>query len=115
MIVPMKKITATLLILLNLAVAAAPHIGHAEEWVNPGVADILRSHDCGAHEIHKDIKDHGDCLLCSRTTLFVAFVVYGQLYLDNKIELLNVPIHLTFFSFESTSSVFLRGPPAFLS
>jgi hypothetical protein len=115
MIVPFKKIVATTLILLNLAVVAAPHIGHPEDWVNPGGASTLRSHDCGAHEIHKDIKDHADCLLCSRTTHFVGFVVYGQFPLDNKIELLNVPIHLTFFSLESTSPIFLRGPPAFLS
>jgi len=115
MIVPFKKIVATTLILLNLAVVAAPHIGHPEDWVNPGGAATLRSHDCGAHEIHKDLKDHSDCLLCSRNILFVAFVVYGQFSRDNCIEVLPVPTHLTFFFCTSTPSIFLRGPPAILS
>jgi hypothetical protein len=111
----MKKTTAFLLILFNLAVAVAPHIGHADEWVNPGQADILRSHDCGAHEIHKDIKDHGDCLLCSRTTLFVAFVVYGQLSRETNIEVLPVFVHRPVPSFAFIPTIFQRGPPAILS
>jgi hypothetical protein len=115
MTVPFKKIAALTLILLNLAVVVTPHLGHEDEWVNAGTAATLRSHDCGANEIHKDLKDHSDCLLCSRTTLFVAFVIFGQLPVDNNIAFRVVPTHETHHSFESASAIFLRGPPALIS
>jgi hypothetical protein len=112
---PLKSITASLLILLNLAVAVAPHIGHTDEGMTTGTTAELRSHTCGANEIHKDIKDHSDCLLCSRATNFVAFVVFSRLSTDNKTEFVAQLFSETPYTYESASPLFLRGPPAHLS
>ena len=108
---PFNNISSIALVLLHLAVALAPHIGHAEEAIGRrGVAE-LRSHDCGAHEIHRDIKDHNDCLLCSRTTHCVAFVVCGLVSTNDRIEFVASPVTAIPYTYESASPVFLRGPP----
>jgi len=114
MINPPNRVIASVLILLNLAVTIAPHI-HVDESVNFGVMATLRSHDCGANEIHKDINDHGFCLLCSRTTQFVAFVVFGLLLSNDKVEFLVVSTSERPYFYAPTSRLFLRGPPALLS
>lgn len=115
MMIFLNKAIAFVLILLNLGITVAPHIGHADEVINFGVMATLRSHDCGAHEIHKDIKDHSDCLLCSRTTHFVAFVVFGLLSSDSTVEFLVPPTRERSYFYESTPPLFLRGPPALFS
>jgi hypothetical protein len=110
-----RNITSIALVLLHLAVALAPHIGHAEEAIGAAGAAQLRSHDCGAHEIHKDIKEHNDCLLCSRTTHFVAFVVCGLVPTNDTIKFVASPVTVIPYTYESASPVFLRGPPVLLS
>lgn len=111
----LKKITAFLLILLNLAVAVAPHFGHTDEAISFGATVELRAHTCGANEIHKDIKGHSDCLLCSRTTHFVAFVVSNLFNADHDVTFFVSPAHEISYHHDSTSPVYLRGPPAILS
>lgn len=108
----LTQIVASGLVLLNLAITAAPHIELGDEPLNFGGTPTLRSHDCGAHEIHKDIKDHSECLLCSRTTLFVAFVVSGLLPSDDAVVFLVVPASERLVFDESCTPLFLRGPPA---
>ena len=108
----LTQIVASGLVLLNLAITAAPHIELGDEPLNFGGTPTLRSHDCGTHEIHKDIKDHGDCLLCSRTTSFVAFVVFGLFQANDKVEFLVVSTSERPFCYEPASPLFLRGPPA---
>jgi hypothetical protein len=105
-----NRVVASILILLNLAFTVGPHI-HADEALNLGGTATLRSHDCGAHEIHKDIKERGDCLLCSRTTNFVAFVVYGPVPVNHAVALFVLPALESSPKHSTSSPFFLRGPP----
>jgi hypothetical protein len=110
-----KKLLASVLVLLNLGITAAPHVGHPDEFVGSGGTATLCSHTCGANEIHRDIKDHRDCLLCSRTTHFVAFVVLGAISASTTREFIAFPDTESSTSFEPTLSFFLRGPPVLVS
>lgn len=112
MIRPLNKVVAAVLVLLNLAVTVYPHIGHPEDLICLGDNPVLETHTCGAHEIHKDISDHGFCLLCSRTTHFVAFVVFGQLSSVDRVAFIVVSTRETPCFSDVTSPHFLRGPPA---
>ncbi len=114
MIRPLNRVVAAVLVLLNLAVTVYPHIGHPEDLICLGDKPVLETHTCGAHETHKDIKDHSDCLLCSRTTLFVAFVVFGQLSSVDTVEFIVVSTRETTYFFDSSAPLFLRGPPALM-
>jgi len=107
----LNSVVASVLLLLNLAITAAPHIEIGDEPLNFASNPTLRSHDCGAHEIHKDIKDHGDCLLCSRTVLFVAFVVSGLIPSHDAVGIFVLPPGDELAFYEPYLHLLLRGPP----
>ena len=111
----MKQILSILLIASHLAIALAPHVGHSDEMVGGGARAELRGDTCGANESHKSTKDHGDCLLCSRTTHFVAFVVCALFSTHYAVTFLCVVDPLVIFSYRPPSTLFLRGPPTTLS
>jgi len=109
------RAVALLLVALNLAITVAPHIELSEEgFTFPGEATI-RSHDCGSHEIHKDLKDHGECLLCSRTVLFVAFVVTSLVPSDDTVGFFVAPPAREPAFCETRIPFLLRGPPTQVS
>jgi len=103
---------SVVLIALHLAIVLAPHTAHADETISGTGSAELHQHMCGAKEIHRDIKDHGDCLLCSRTTYFAAFVVHAPYFTGCTVQYLAVNPDATPFSVTLASTRFLRGPPS---
>ena len=115
MIQRINRVLSVLVIALQLYTVLSVDLGHTDAiFGSHDGYQTLRSHDCGAKERHKDIKDIQDCQACYRAANFTAQVttVSAAPHLRRSVEPSSQtdtsPKKLCFHSPSESK----RGPPA---
>lgn len=112
-----KKILPLVLVVLQLGTAVFADFGHTDIifGASHSVQSLL-SHDCGAKERHKDLKDIHSCQACYRAANFVANFNTTTAVSAHRSIILARPLAVVHASvdFHSTSCP-KRGPPSTIS
>ncbi len=112
-----RKILPLVLVALQLGTAIFAEFGHTNVifGASHSVQSLL-SHDCGAKERHKDLKDIHSCQACYRAANFVANFNTTTAVSAHRSIILARPLAVVHASvdFHSTSCP-KRGPPLFIS
>jgi len=117
LMIRLNKILPLVLVVLQLSAAVFADFGHTDSifGTSHSVQSLL-SHDCGAKERHKDLKDIHSCQACYRAANFVANFNTTTAVSAHRSIILARPLAVVHASvdYHSTSCP-KRGPPLSIS
>ena len=114
--VRIKKIMPLVLVVLQLSAAIFADFGHTDiVFGTSHHVQSLLSHDCGAKERHKDLKDIHSCQACYRAANFVANFSSTTVVSAHRSIILSRVIVVVHASVDFHSTCPKRGPPPSIS